>query len=111
MTLRNSRREFLQIGLAAAAQGASADAPKIKHIIVLMLENRSFDHMLAFSGVPGTELPHPISETDEAGQLVALAAVKQTPDTNVDPDPDHDFESVMMQLYGQKTYDPKRTPT
>jgi len=109
--LHNSRREFLQIGLGAAAQGANADDPKIKHIIVLMLENRSFDHILAFSGVPGTELPHPISETDGVGQRVPLASLKQTPDTNVDPDPDHDFEAVMMQLYGQKTYDPKSTPT
>ena len=26
---------------------------KIEHVFVLMLENRSFDHMLAFSGLPG----------------------------------------------------------
>jgi phospholipase C len=110
MKLRNSRREFLQIGLAAAAQATPVNPSKIRHIIVLMLENRSFDHMLAFSGVRGTELPHPISEMDGAGQPVPLTAVKQTPDTNVDPDPDHDFESVMMQLYGRKTYDATATP-
>src|SRR6266436_3952319 len=27
----------------------------IKHIFVLMLENRSFDHMLGFSGITGTD--------------------------------------------------------
>jgi phospholipase C len=28
---------------------------KIKHVFVLMLENRSFDHMLGFSGLTGTD--------------------------------------------------------
>ena len=27
----------------------------IKHVFVLMLENRSFDHMLGFSGINGTD--------------------------------------------------------
>src|SRR5438045_2692483 len=27
----------------------------IKHVFVLMLENRSFDHMLGFSGITGTD--------------------------------------------------------
>jgi phospholipase C len=27
----------------------------IDHIIVLMLENRSFNHMLAYSGIPGLQ--------------------------------------------------------
>jgi phospholipase C len=27
---------------------------KIKHVIVLMLENRSFDHLLGASGIRGT---------------------------------------------------------
>lgn len=31
-----------------------ADNP-FKHVIVLMLENRSFDHMLGFSGIPGID--------------------------------------------------------
>lgn len=29
--------------------------PCIKHVFVLMLENRSFDHMLGFSGIQGTD--------------------------------------------------------
>ena len=29
-------------------------AQNIKHVFVLMLENRSFDHMLGFSGITGT---------------------------------------------------------
>src|SRR5580700_7185018 len=101
-----NRREFLQIGLAAAMP-AAADAPRtpVKHIIVLMLENRSFDHMLGFSGIPGTEMPGDLAEVDSAGQKV-------TPTPNgvisgaegVDPDPDHDFAAVMWQMYGKPGY-------
>jgi phospholipase C len=28
---------------------------QIQHVFVLMLENRSFDHMLGFSGITGTD--------------------------------------------------------
>lgn len=28
---------------------------KIEHVFVLMLENRSFDHMLGFSGISGID--------------------------------------------------------
>ena len=35
---------------------ASGDSSSpIKHVFVLMLENRSFDHMLGFSGITGTD--------------------------------------------------------
>ena len=34
--------------------GSSA-ALGIEHVFVLMLENRSFDHMLGFSGIAGTD--------------------------------------------------------
>ena len=30
-------------------------APPPEHVFVLMLENRSFDHMLGFSGITGTD--------------------------------------------------------
>ena len=29
----------------------------IDHVFVLMLENRSFDHLFAFSGIPGVSQP------------------------------------------------------
>jgi phospholipase C len=38
----------------AAAITASPQAPSpIRHVFVLMLENRSFDHLFALSGIPG----------------------------------------------------------
>ena len=41
-----------------AAVGATPPEPPwrtISHVFVLMLENRSFDHMLALSGLPGID--------------------------------------------------------
>jgi phospholipase C len=36
-------------------EGGTSDGPNIKHFVVLMLENRAFDHMLGFlrSDIPG----------------------------------------------------------
>jgi len=45
-------------GGAAPGGGVSVTedrSSKIKHVFVLMLENRSFDHMLGFSGITGTD--------------------------------------------------------
>ncbi|TMK78158.1 MAG: hypothetical protein E6G45_07365 [Actinobacteria bacterium] len=41
---RPSRRAYV----AAAADDTLANLQKIQHIVVLMLENRSFDHMLGY---------------------------------------------------------------
>ncbi|KAL7114510.1 hypothetical protein ACP275_04G125900 [Erythranthe tilingii] len=78
---------------------------KIKTVVVLVLENRSFDHMLGWmkksvnpsiNGVTGNEC-NPISTT------------KPTPDKKicfsadaeyVDPDPGHSFEAVQKQVFG-----------
>lgn len=112
----STRRRFIQAGLTAAlgtaARGAPGD-PRFKHVIVLMLENRSFDHMLGFSQIPGTEIPQDHSrEFDSAGVEVPLSSkgVISGPD-GVDPDPDHDFKSVMLQMYGKPSYDKAATPS
>ncbi len=76
-------------------------AKKIEHLVVLMMENRSFDHALGFSrtdawpidGLTGTE-----SNPDSAG-----VAVTVTPDArdagDFFPDPGHDFLSVNEQIF------------
>jgi phospholipase C len=75
---------------------------KLKHIVVLMMENRSFDHMLGglkaldprVDGLDGTE-----SNPDTTG---ADAFVK--PDakfqSQLDPDPNHHFPAVDLQIFG-----------
>jgi phospholipase C len=76
-------------------------AKKIEHLVVLMMENRSFDHALGFlkspswpiDGLTGTE-----SNPDSTG-----VAVRVTPDArdagDFFPDPGHDFLSVNEQIF------------
>ncbi|HXN98138.1 MAG TPA: alkaline phosphatase family protein [Candidatus Acidoferrales bacterium] len=73
----------------------------LKHIVSLMMENRSFDHMLGFlrsanypiEGLSGNE-----SNLDSAG-----TPVKVSPDAvyfgDLTPDPDHSHFGVMQQLF------------
>ncbi|HXM23355.1 MAG TPA: alkaline phosphatase family protein [Terriglobales bacterium] len=73
----------------------------LKHIVVLMMENRSFDHMLGalkakdprIDGLTGNE-----SNLDITG-----AGVKVQPQaefqSQLDPDPDHHFPAVDIQIF------------
>jgi len=77
--------------------------PRIKHIVVLMLENRSFDHMLGLlmRDIPGLRGVHggDYSNRDKNGASfdVTDGAVYQG---QFPVDPPHEFEDVMLQLYG-----------
>src|ERR1700746_1676509 len=76
----------------------------IKHLVVLMLENRSFDHMFGFlksddypiDGLTGQE-----SNLDANG-----TAVQVTNDAmysgDFNPDPGHHFPDVTMQIFGNQ---------
>lgn len=73
--------------------------PEIKHLIVLMLENRSFDHMLGFSGIPGVDGiddPDKFTNQNSAGHVFRIS--DDASPTGL-PDPGHDFEDVCKQLY------------
>jgi len=80
----------------------SAGLDKLKHLVVLMMENRSFDHMLGYlkqdwpnlDGLNGNE-----TNPDNAGQLqqVQPTAAAQS---ELDPDPDHSWEGVNLQIFG-----------
>jgi phospholipase C len=76
----------------------------IQHIVVLMMENRSFDHMLGYLKKPGYDIDgltgtesnpvdpqHPINRvtvSNDAGYILA-------------PDPGHSFQDVNVQLFSQ----------
>jgi len=77
----------------------------LKHIVVLMMENRSFDHMLG-------------SLTAVNPQIDGITAGQSNPDTTgaavqpqplaefqgqLDPDPDHHFPAVDLQIFGGNT--------
>lgn len=77
--------------------------PKIKHIVVLMMENRSFDHMLGFLK---NEIPdiRGVIGNDYFNQSTAGATMPVTdgaaPQGLLVADPGHDFTDVYMQMYG-----------
>jgi phospholipase C len=93
---------------------ASGDSGSpIKHVFVLMLENRSFDHMLGFSGITGTD-----AETGRPTTIAGLTGGESndfdgrtftvaTGATDVmDIGPGHEFEDVLEQLTGQVVKEP-----
>lgn len=86
----------------------------LKHIVVLMMENRSFDHMLGFlkkenpavRGVVGGDYFNPT--TAKVGMPVTDGALYQG---QYVMDPGHDFTDVYMQMYGVPFGTPADQPT
>jgi phospholipase C len=86
----------------------------IKHVFVVMFENRSFDHMLGFSGIEGNDAV--------TGQATSIEGIKNpgdhqvefpagsgtfympTPDApySMNIDPPHEFLDTVEQLSGGK---------
>ena len=90
----------------------------IRHVVVLMLENRSFDHIFGYLDVPGVEGlgagqsnptdlgwgGHPAASVSAFQNVVPGAYVS-------DPDPPHEFDDVTLQLFGQRVIPSPPTPT
>lgn len=82
---------------------ASAIDGPIKTIVVLVLENRSFDHVLGWmkklnseiDGVTGQEW-NPVSTKDPNSAKIYFRDDAEF----VDPDPGHTFEAVREQVFG-----------
>jgi phospholipase C len=70
----------------------------VSHVFVLMLENRSFDNMFGFSGLPGiiTSAPGGSNSYDGATYPAESPAPASMP-----TDPGHEFLDVVEQLGGQ----------
>lgn len=85
---------------------------KLKHLVVLMLENRSFDHMLGalkmtdprIDGLDGTH-----ANLDTTGATAPARPLAQF-QGQLDPDPDHHFPGVDLQIFNGETT-PDRVPT
>ena len=76
--------------------GSSMIDDPIKHVIVLMLENRSFDQMLGcYPNVDGVDLNNPRSNEDHAGNTYHQKPIKAT---SFPLDPDHECKSVLQQI-------------
>ncbi len=87
-----------------------AGLDNLKHIVVLMMENRSFDHMLGalmkqnrkINGLTGNE-----SNPDTTGATVKVQPNAQF-QSQLDPDPDHHFPGVDLQVFGGQPQGPNR---
>lgn len=70
----------------------------IKHLVVLMLENRSFDHMLGFlPGVNGLD-PNWTNPLSPEGPLVQVSQDARTVHDLI-PDPGHEWINVNVQIF------------
>src|SRR5258705_12505854 len=71
---------------------------EIDHVVVLMLENNSFDRMLGWMpGVDGVDVAHPRSNQNLAGTAVE----QRTKGTReMKSDPAHDLSDVVGQMAG-----------
>jgi phospholipase C len=82
----------------------------LKHIVVLMMENRSFDHMLGglkenypkINGLNGDE-----SNPDSAGTIVKVQP-NATYQGQLSHDPDHHFPGADLQIFGGTPFAPGR---
>lgn len=120
-----SRRTFIKLAGALAALGNSQTAEagerrqksdahlrKFEHVVVLMLENRSFDNMLgylyaqpgdsqvSFEGVANRNLSNPIpagADQFDTRKVVPVAVTDIMDHPN--PDPGEEFPHVNTQLY------------
>jgi phospholipase C len=80
----------------------------LEHIVVVMMENRSFDHMLgalkgvnpAIDGLDGTE-----TNPDTTGALATVQPLAEY-QSQLDPDPNHHFAAVNLQIFGDPSNGP-----
>ncbi|GAB2233923.1 hypothetical protein Droror1_Dr00003153 [Drosera rotundifolia] len=87
-------------------RGKSKEYPyPIKTIVVLVQENRSFDHMLGWmksinpevDGVTGNET-NPLNTSDPKSELIKFGDAS----VFVDPDPDHSIQAIYEQVFGEQ---------
>jgi len=92
---------------------------EIRHVVVLMLENQSFDRLLGYldlgdpaqkvEGLTGTETS-PVSPPAD----MTPVPVQRTTDPSAyvtEPGPGHDFEDINEQLFGDRAPQDTSTPT
>src|ERR1035438_9842599 len=81
----------------------------LRHIVVLMMENRSFDHMLGalkaqdprIDGLTGNE-----NNLDTTGATIKVQPLAEF-QSQLDPDPDHHFPAVDLQIFNGDTSSPR----
>jgi phospholipase C len=73
--------------------------PEIKHVVLLILENRSFDHMLGgLPGVNGASAAWTNSDGQQSYAQTPIEHWEQDDTRTVDPDPKHETRNVLRQI-------------
>ncbi len=80
---------------SSAEAGKAGALGAINHVFVLMLENHSFDHIFAMSGIPGIDATTTATGNSYGGVTYYVKAVAPASMTT---DPGHEFADVAMQL-------------
>ncbi|HET8824597.1 MAG TPA: alkaline phosphatase family protein [Terriglobales bacterium] len=78
---------------------------QLQHIVVLMMENRSFDHMLGSLKAVDSRIDgvtDQLSNPDTTGTSVKPQGLADF-QGQLDPDPDHHFPAVDLQIFGGNT--------
>lgn len=102
---------FLIFPIITISSG-SGSSP-IKNVVVLVMENRSFDHMLGWmkalnpeiNGVDGSE-SNPVNVSDPKSERVYFGNQSHF----VDPDPGHSFQAIREQIFGSEVTDNSKAP-
>jgi phospholipase C len=93
--------EFVLWSNSMALDRTLGGIQSLKHVVVLMMENRSFDHMLGalkathpnIDGLSGTE-----SNPDTTGAQITVQPLAEF-QSQLDPDPNHHFAAVNLQIF------------
>ena len=108
LSVDNTKMDYLwTFGMSLKVEEVSPYAGPIRHVFVLMMENRSFDHMLGFSGITGTDAESKKVRSinglkgDESNQSGGRGySVTRGADWSMPVDPGHEFNNVLKQLCG-----------
>ena len=107
VSLGNGDGTFRPAQFVLADYSVTSTVSLLKHVFVLMLENRSFDHMLGHSGIKGTD-----AETGAPTAIDGLTgaesnsfhgesfAVSTGAKAKMPHDPGHSFDAQLIQLCG-----------
>lgn len=87
---------------------------QIKHLFVLMMENRSFDHLFGFMKAPGYNIegldPGALPFNEDSQEKKIYTSPDARPTGDLAADPNHHFADVTEQLYGVPNPAPGQLP-
>lgn len=80
-------------------------SPEIKHVVVLMMENRSFDHLLGHLSHDGLQPVdghafNPLDPSESSAEPPGYRSEAYINDFDVSVDPGHSFDQIALQMQG-----------